>query len=77
MNKAKEIAQWKRIKAVATTQKEVAMQQLNTATQLESEAETRLEELGSNSGRRPRAQHLTPEQKLKLVGGLTAGRRLV
>lgn len=72
MNKAKEIQHWKRILATAKTLQEVAIQNLDTATRLESEASSALELLGSHSGRRQRAKNpLTPEEELRILASLT------
>lgn len=51
--------------------KEVALQQYKTAARLESEADSALQELGSSAERRQSAQHLSIEQKTKILGSLT------
>ncbi|OIQ22015.1 MAG: hypothetical protein BM557_01155 [Flavobacterium sp. MedPE-SWcel] len=76
MSKAQRITHFKEILATAKNLQEVARQQLKSATRLESEAISALEELGSSSGQGRKTEALTPEEKLKLMAGLTGGKSL-
>ena len=77
MNKAQEIAKWKRILSAATMTKAVAMQQVETAARLELEANSVLEELGAPKGPRRKVQYeLSPEEKLRLTASMTKGAKV-
>lgn len=74
MNKAQEIAKWKRIKNAAAMTKTVALQQVETATRLESEANSALEELGALTVPRRKVKYeLSDAEKLALMANMTKG----
>jgi len=74
MNKAQEIAKWKRILSAATMTKAVAIQQVETAARLESEANSVLEELGAPKGPHRKVKYeLSAEEKLRLTASMTKG----
>ncbi|MFP9099103.1 hypothetical protein ACLI09_08615 [Flavobacterium sp. RHBU_24] len=74
MNKAHEIAKWKRLREAAAMTKAVALQQYETAARLESEADTALAELGAPKGPRRKVKHeLSDAEKLRLTASMTKG----
>ncbi|KGO88069.1 hypothetical protein Q765_03160 [Flavobacterium rivuli WB 3.3-2 = DSM 21788] len=64
MNKQQAITHFKQIIAVAKQGKEVAMQNYNTATQLESEANSALEKLGVSPGQARKGKHKLPDKDI-------------
>lgn len=72
MNKQQATAHYKQIIELAQQAKAVAMQNYNTATQLESEAKSALERMGAKPERARKGKHKLPEKDaLKIRANFT------
>lgn len=79
MNKAKEIADWRRKELFAADLEEVASQLLQAATRLKSEAQTAQMEIGASPERRrkvPKAE-LPADQKLAIKARMLRKKEVV
>ena len=72
MNKQQAITHYKKIAATAEQSKAVAMQNYNTATQLESEAKSALEKLGAKPRQAQKGKFkFTDKERLEIRASLT------
>lgn len=71
MNIREKRAHFEKIREQGIMLQEVSLQQYKSATRLVSEADSALQELGGSAERRQSAQHLSSEQRIKILGSLT------
>lgn len=71
MNRTQKISFWKSQQKAASELRDVAIQNLNVATRLESAAKSALEELGVPTGRARKGQTLSEESRMALLARMS------